>query len=109
MKVEHSKLKSHITKQLLTSISVDIRIYLPEKVIIHRGLFRVDKSLCLPKLKSIIEYYHMRDFDARTVRLRGDANFTMADTCMMPWPGQFNLHITSLFVVRNIKCWYSFS
>ena len=23
--------------QLLTSISVDIRIYLPEKVIIHRG------------------------------------------------------------------------
>ena len=25
------------TIQLLTSISVDIRIYLPEKVIIHRG------------------------------------------------------------------------
>ena len=35
MKVEkfHSKLKSHITKQLLTSISEDIRIYLPLKVI----------------------------------------------------------------------------
>ena len=34
--------------------------------------------------------YHMRDFDARTVRsfARGDASFTMADTCMMPWPGQ---------------------
>ena len=37
---------------------VDIRIYLPEKVIIHRGrqaevniTLRVDKSLCLPKLK----------------------------------------------------------
>ena len=26
-----------ITKQLLTSISVDIRIYLPKKVIVHRG------------------------------------------------------------------------
>ena len=35
VKVEkfHSKLKSHITKQLLTSISVDMRIYLPLKVI----------------------------------------------------------------------------
>ena len=34
----------------------------------------------------------------------------MADTCtcMMPWPGHFNLHITSLFVDRNIKCGYSF-
>ena len=32
---------------------VDIKIYLPEKVIIHRGRLRVDKSLCLPKLKSI--------------------------------------------------------
>ena len=29
----HSYLKSHITKQLLTSISVDIRIYLPLKAI----------------------------------------------------------------------------
>ena len=29
----HSYLKSDITKQLLTSISVDIRIYLPLKVI----------------------------------------------------------------------------
>ena len=35
VKVEHfhSKLKTHITKQLLTSISVDMRIYLPLKVI----------------------------------------------------------------------------
>ena len=39
---------------------VDIRIYLPEKVIIHRGhqaevniTLRADKSLCLPKLKSV--------------------------------------------------------
>ena len=39
---------------------VDIRIYLPEKVIIHRDrqadvniTFKVDKSLCLPKLKSM--------------------------------------------------------
>ena len=45
--------------QLLTSISVDIRIYLPEKVIFTeaggRGEYhlRVDKSLYLPKLKSI--------------------------------------------------------
>ena len=37
-----------------------------------------------------------------------DANFTMADTRIMPWPGHFNTHITSLFVVRKIKCWYSF-
>ena len=46
----HSKMKSHMTKQLLTSISVDMRIYmyLPLKVIFT---FRVDKSLCLPKLK----------------------------------------------------------
>ena len=28
---------------------------------------------------------------------------------MMQWPGHFNLLITSLFVVRNIKCGYSFS
>ena len=28
---------------------------------------------------------------------------------MMPWPGHFNLHITSLFVFRNINCGYSFS
>ena len=35
LKVEnfHLKLKSHITKQVLTTISVDIRIYLPLKVI----------------------------------------------------------------------------
>ena len=35
---------------------------------------------------------------------QGDPNFTMADTHMMPWPGHFNPHITSLFVVRKIKC-----
>ena len=35
VKVEnfHSKLKSHVTKQLLTSISVDMRINLPLKVV----------------------------------------------------------------------------
>ena len=35
VKVENfqSSLNSHITKQLLTSISVDLRIYLPLKVI----------------------------------------------------------------------------
>ena len=40
VKVEfHIKcLKSHITKQLLTSISVDIRIYLPSKVIFTSAL-----------------------------------------------------------------------
>ena len=57
VKVEtsHSKLKSHITKQLLTSILVDMRIYLPLKVIFtspsglgELSLFRVDKSICLP-------------------------------------------------------------
>ena len=53
----------------------------------------------------------MREFDARTVRLRerGDDNFEMADTCIMPWPGHFDLNKTSLFVVRNVKCGYSFS
>ena len=36
VKVEfHSQLKSPITKQLLTSISVDIGIYLPLKVILR--------------------------------------------------------------------------
>ena len=40
-------MKSHITKQLLNSISVDIRMYLPEKVIIHRG-----KLLTNPGLKA---------------------------------------------------------
>ena len=34
VETSHSKLKSHITKQLLTSISVDMRIYLPLKVIL---------------------------------------------------------------------------
>ena len=40
VKVEnfHSQLKSHITKQLLTSISVDIRIFSILKSDIHRGL-----------------------------------------------------------------------
>ena len=39
VKVEsHKCLKSHITKQLLTSISVDIRIYLPSKVIFTSAL-----------------------------------------------------------------------
>ena len=35
VKVEkfHSLMKSHIRKQLLTALSVDIRIYLPLKVI----------------------------------------------------------------------------
>ena len=32
---------------------VDTRIYLPLKVTFTEALFRVDKSLCLPKLKSI--------------------------------------------------------
>ena len=34
----HSQMKSHITKQLLTSISVDIWIYLPLKVIFSPAL-----------------------------------------------------------------------
>ena len=34
----HKWLKSHITKQLLNSISVDIRIYLPSKVIFTSAL-----------------------------------------------------------------------
>ena len=45
----------------------------------------------------------MRDFDARTVRsfTRGDANFTMADTCMMPWPGHSHLSFfLSLYTAR---------
>ena len=39
VKVEnfHSWLKSHITKQLLTSISEDMQIYLPIKVIFTRA------------------------------------------------------------------------
>ena len=41
------EMKSHITKQLLTSISVDIRIYLPLTVIFpsdgELSLFQVDK------------------------------------------------------------------
>ena len=52
LKVEnfHLKLRSHITKQLLTTISVDIRIYLPLKVIFISAMqpFLVDKSSCLP-------------------------------------------------------------
>ena len=54
---------SQIYTQYYTIIDFDevnIRIYLPEKVILHRGrqaevniTLRVDKSLCLPKLKSI--------------------------------------------------------
>ena len=39
---------------------VDIRIYLPEEVI---SLLRVDKSLCLPKLKSIT--FFLYDFSAK--------------------------------------------
>ena len=62
VKVEHfhSQLKRHITKQLLTSMSVDIRIHLPLKVIFTLALqpqwislFWTDTSSCLPKLKSI--------------------------------------------------------
>ena len=47
LKVEnfHSQLKSHITKQLLTSIYADIRSYLILNVILN---FSVDKSSCLP-------------------------------------------------------------
>ena len=37
-RISHKCLKSHITKQLLTSISVDIRIYLPSKVIFTSAL-----------------------------------------------------------------------
>ena len=47
--------KRHITKQLLTSILVGMRIILPLKVIFTSALrpqlislFRVDKSSCLP-------------------------------------------------------------
>ena len=36
---------------IIDFFEVDIRIYLPEKVRI--SLLRLDKSLCLPKLKSI--------------------------------------------------------
>ena len=47
VKVEnfHSLLKSHIAKQLLTSMGVDMRIYLPLKVIF---------TSALQSLKSII-------------------------------------------------------
>ena len=53
-------MKSHIINQILTSISVDLRIYLPLKGIFTEAasprpsglgelsLFRGDKSLCLP-------------------------------------------------------------
>ena len=50
-----------VTKRLLTSISVDIRIYQPSKSDILLSLwprwiprFRVDESLCQRKLKSIL-------------------------------------------------------
>ena len=46
----HLDLGPSIYYTIIDFNEVDIRIYLPEKVIIHR---RVDKSLCLPKLKSI--------------------------------------------------------
>ena len=49
----HSRLKSHITNLLLTSILVDIRVNLPKKVIFSPALlprwislFQVDKSSC---------------------------------------------------------------
>ena len=46
--------------------------------------------------KSEVDYHSdMQDFDAHTVRLH-EETLTMADTCMMPWPGNFNIHITSL-------------
>ena len=49
-KVKVEILHSHITKQLLTSISADIRIYQLSKVIFTAafGFFRVDKFLCQP-------------------------------------------------------------
>ena len=44
-----SQFKSHITKQLSTSISVCVRIYLPLKVTFTSAVWpRVDKSSCLP-------------------------------------------------------------
>ena len=50
--------------------------------------------------------YHMRAAEARTVRLlTPDNNGYMCE----PRPGHFKLPITSLFVVKNIKCGYSFS
>ena len=49
--IQQQKLKSHITKQLLTSISVDIRIYLPLKVLIT---FSGRYILMSTSLKSII-------------------------------------------------------
>ena len=92
-------------------------------MIINRGAAEVDNHI--PRddifdyhpLKNVIFiYYHpaiiLTITCATLMRVRferGDVSFAMADTCMMTWPGQFNLHITSLFVVKNIKCWYSFS
>ena len=46
-------MKSHTTKQLLTSISVDIRIHLPEKMIfteaaaLGRGEYHALRPLCI--------------------------------------------------------------
>ena len=53
-------------KELLTSISVDIRISLPDKMYFLYFL-RVDKSLCLQKLKSVnVLLYDFFTINAKT-------------------------------------------
>ena len=82
---------------------VDIRIYLPEKVIIHRGarprlisLLRVDKSLCLLKLKSIAVLLY--DFSFKNENF---ATFTFVGKDM------FNLHskTSKIFLTSFSNCY----
>ena len=58
----------------------------------------------------IIKYqggYMMRNIDARTVRSRQET--FNSNGGHDAWFGVFKFQITSLFMVRNIKCGYSFS
>ena len=51
----------------------------------------------------------MRGADVRSVRLHEEMLTYNGSYMYEPWPSHFKFTIISLFVVRNIKCGYSFS
>ena len=74
--------------QLLTSTEVNIRIYQPENVIFTEAtwsrwisLLRVDKSLCLPKLKSITVLL----YDFSTIYIKTYFHFGINIVSLMPF------------------------
>ena len=105
-------LKSHITKQLLTSISVDIWIYLPSKVIFTSAsglgqyhFFQVDKSFYhIFTVKYILFTYAIQAQVLCTYRDTISRKLYQFKICQNPYlPRETWTHITPPYHTPNLE------